>query len=208
MAKDRVRPLKIESPSSGGTETDEEPNSANPNEDYPDVRGVVFQYGEQDEEGNEVEGTYTDDELVYIERDVNGNLIFEDENVGPYTLTVLAESASGGITAAEHPALRQLIHFIDDGPAEGFASGAHKEILPAGDPFPTSIIWWESTAKLQKIVEKIITRTGTGSLIAPNPIVWTMYDTDGVSTLASVSDEITYSGPFELTRTRTLSASG
>jgi hypothetical protein len=113
-------------------------------------------------------------------------------------------SGGGGITEAQHKVLRQLIHFVNDGPAEGFPSGCYREILPAGSPFPTSVIWWESDSKLKKIVEKTITRTGAGSSVAPTPIVWVMYDTDGSTALAELSDAIVYSGPFELSRTRTI----
>ena len=106
------------------------------------------------------------------------------------------------LTPTEHKALRQLIHFIDEGPACGFASGAYKETLPAGNPFPTSVIWWESSSKLQKIVEKTITRTGTGTNVTPTPIVWQMFDTDG-NLLVTLTDVIVYSGVFEISRTRT-----
>lgn len=110
----------------------------------------------------------------------------------------------GGLTENAHKTLRQLIHFIDDGPAEGFTSGAYKEVI--GGAFPTSIIWWESSSKLKKIVEKTITRSGgSATLIAPTPIVWQIYDTDGSTVLATVSDAITYSGAFEVSRTRTIS---
>jgi hypothetical protein len=103
-----------------------------------------------------------------------------------------------------HAAVRHLIHFIDEGPAEGFASGAYKEVI--GGAFPTSVIWWESSSKLKKIVEKIITRSGGGATnVKPTPIVWKVYDTDGSTVLATVSDAITYSGVFETARTRTIS---
>jgi len=108
-------------------------------------------------------------------------------------------SGGGGITEAQHEALRDLIHFISEGPAEGFSSGAFKEVL--GGFFPTTIIWWESSAKLQKIVEKTITRP---TLIKPTPIVWQMYATDGTTVLATVTDVITYSGIREVSRTRTI----
>jgi len=105
-----------------------------------------------------------------------------------------------------HGVVRQLIHFIDEGPGDGFLSGAYKEVLPAASPFPTSVIWWESAAKLKKIVEKTITRTGGGATnVTPTPIVWQVYDTDGTTVLATVSDAITYSGVFETARTRTIS---
>jgi hypothetical protein len=110
--------------------------------------------------------------------------------------------AGGGITADEHKILRQLIHFIDEGPGGGFASGAYKEILPAANPFPTQTIWWESSLKLQKIVEKNITRNANQT---PATIQWKMYDTDGSTVLETVTDTITYSGVFEISRTRSIS---
>ena len=102
---------------------------------------------------------------------------------------------------AQHNALRVLVHLADgSGPMENFASDAFREILPSADPFPTSVIWWESSSKLKKIVEKTITYTG----VFPTTIEWKAYDTDGTSVLATVTDSITYSGPFETSRTRTI----
>lgn len=112
---------------------------------------------------------------------------------------IYISSPGGGITEAQHKVLRQLIHFIDDGPAEGFASGAYKETTPTG-PFPTSEIWWESSAKLKKIVE--LTTTWTGPLITQE--VWKMYATDGSTVIATITDAISYSGVFETSRTRTI----
>jgi hypothetical protein len=110
-----------------------------------------------------------------------------------------------GVETSRHAAIRNLIHFIDDGPAEGFASGAFKETLPAASPFPTSVIWWESSSKLKKIVEKTITRSGGAATnVTPTPIIWKVYDTDGSTVLATVSDAITYSGVFETSRVRTI----
>lgn len=100
-----------------------------------------------------------------------------------------------------HSAIRQLTHLADvGGPFEGFASGAYREMLPASDPFPTSIIWWESSAKTQKIVEKQISYTlGKAK---PTPIVYKVYDIDGTTVLATITDNIYYSGVFELYRER------
>jgi hypothetical protein len=103
-----------------------------------------------------------------------------------------------GISSAQHQALRQLIHFIDDGPANGFASGAYR--VTTGTVFPSAITWWESAALLKKIVEKLITYVGA----FPSSIQWKMYDTDGTTVIATVTDAITYSGPFETSRTRTI----
>jgi hypothetical protein len=109
------------------------------------------------------------------------------------------KSLTGGLTAAEHRALRQLIHFIEDGPAESFASGAYKETTPTG-PFPTSEIWWESSAKLKKIVS--LDTTWTGTKITQE--VWKVYALDGSTVLATVTDSISYTGIFETSRTRTI----
>lgn len=111
-------------------------------------------------------------------------------------------TGGSGLTEAQHRALRQLIHFIDEGPADGFASGAYKETLPAGNPFPASIIWWTSAAKTAKIVEKTITRNSNKT---PSQIQWKMYDVDGTTVLVTVTDAITYANNvFETSRTRTI----
>ncbi|UCH26700.1 MAG: hypothetical protein JSV66_03365 [Trueperaceae bacterium] len=127
-------------------------------------------------------------------------MTFKDvSNPTPKTLTELLAGA-GGLTEEAHKAIRQLIHFINEGPAEGFASGAYKETLPSAAIFPTSVIWWESSSKLKKIVEKTITWTGVNA----TTIEWKMYDTDGSTVLVTVTDAISYSGIFETTRTRTI----
>jgi hypothetical protein len=114
--------------------------------------------------------------------------------------TVKSLTTGSGLTEAAHKVLRQLIHFIDDGPAEGFPSGCYKETLPVGNPFPTSEVWWESSSKLKKIVS--LDTTWTGPLITQE--VWKMYGTDGSTVMATITDAITYSGIFETTRTRTI----
>lgn len=106
----------------------------------------------------------------------------------------------GGITPTQHETLHQLIHFISGGgPATGFASGAVRVILPTGNPFPTSVIWYTDSSQTRKIVEKDITYTG----VVPTTIVWKMYDNAGTTVLNTVTDNITYSnGVFESSRTR------
>lgn len=113
------------------------------------------------------------------------------------------EISSTALTPEQHRTLRQLIHFIDSGPAEGFLSGAFKEVLPEASPFPTSVTWYTNSGKTQKIVEKLITRSGGGATnIAPTPITWVLYDEAGTSVVAKVIDSITYSGVFEFQTTR------
>lgn len=112
-----------------------------------------------------------------------------------------AISATSGFTANEHRSLRQLIHFISEGPADGFTSGAFKETLPAGDPFPTSEIWWTNAGKTDKIVEVTITRNSNKT---PATEQWKMYDTNGITVLATVTDTYSYQGVFETSRVRTI----
>lgn len=107
----------------------------------------------------------------------------------------------GGSIEPQHKTLRDLIHFIDEGPGDGFATGAFKEVLPVGSPFPTSIIWYLDVAKTKKLVEKFITYT---SVAFPSTIKWNMYDYDGVTLIHTVTDTITYSTAFEASRTRAI----
>jgi hypothetical protein len=119
-----------------------------------------------------------------------------------YVQNLIIQGGGGGITPQDHETLRQLIHFIDQGPGDGFASGAFKETLPFGAPFPTSLTWYLDVAKTKKLVEKFITY-GPNKL--PTMIHWNMYDYDGVTIVHTVIDTFTYTGPFEDTRTRTIS---
>lgn len=114
---------------------------------------------------------------------------------GVYSLT----AGGSGINKAQHDILRSLIHFIDNGPAEGFASGAYRETT--GTAFPTAIIWYEDATKAKKIVSKEYTYSGA----FPATITWKVYDTDGSTVLATVTDTLNYSGVFETDRTRTIS---
>lgn len=109
---------------------------------------------------------------------------------------------SAGISETTHRTLRQLIHLAEEGgPFEGFASGAYQETLPAADPFPTSIIWWTDNTKVDKIVEETITYNSNKTIATDE---WKVYDTDGSTVLATVTDTISYTGVFETSRTRTI----
>lgn len=43
MAVDKVKPLKIENPASGGTQTDSFPTETNPAQDYLAAKGIAFE---------------------------------------------------------------------------------------------------------------------------------------------------------------------
>lgn len=118
-----------------------------------------------------------------------------------YVQGQIGSGGGGGLTPFEHQTLRQLIHFIDEGPGDGFASGAFKEVLPNGSPFPTSITWYLDVAKTKKLVEKFVTYNSSHF---PVTIHWNMYDFDGVTIIHTVIDSITYTTAFEHTRTRTI----
>ena len=105
-------------------------------------------------------------------------------------------SATSGITAADHKALLQLIHFIDEGPAEGFSTGATKTVT--GGLFPTQVLWRRADAT--KLVQQDVTWTG----VLPTTVVWRIYAADGTTVLATVTDAITYSGVYEVSRTRSI----
>ena len=107
--------------------------------------------------------------------------------------------SGSGLTADQHRILRQLIHFIDEGPAEGFTTGAYKEITNPG-VFPTAATWYESSSKAKKIVELTVTWTGP----VPTTKEWEVYDTDGVTVIGRVTDTITYSAIFESSRDRVI----
>lgn len=108
-----------------------------------------------------------------------------------------------GITPTQHAELRQLIHLADGvgGPLEGFTTGAYRVITPSGALFPTNITWYASSAMISKIVEKNISYTVFSQ---PATVSWNVYDTDGVTSLAIVTDTIFYSGIFETHRLRTI----
>jgi hypothetical protein len=114
----------------------------------------------------------------------------------------LEVTGGGGLPAAEHKVLRQLIHLAETGPFDGFGSTIYREILPAASPFPTSVTWWETSAKLKKIVEKELTYNASNF---PITIIWRVYDVDGTTPVATSTDLITYSGAFEISRTRSFS---
>ena len=108
-------------------------------------------------------------------------------------------TAASGVTNESHRTLRHLIHFIDDGPGDGFTSGAYREVIDPS-PTPSGMVWWESSSKLKKLVSLDLTWTANRVIEEE----WKIYDTDGSSVLATVTDTINYTGVFETDRTRTI----
>lgn len=132
-----------------------------------------------------------DGEMFYV---TGSGFQFREEGV--------TKSLTGtGISEAQHKALRNLIHFISDGPADGFLTGAYKETLPSANPFPTSLTWWTSVAKTAKIVERLITYNSNKTVLTDQ---WKMYATDGTTVLVTVTDTPAYTGVFETSRVRVI----
>ena len=184
-----VQVAKYESAAFGGSATDnliQGPQEIEPEEDALATAGL---YGAET-------GKNGTDKIVALYRE-GDQWYFEDTNHAGAARQALSDIDLG---TEQHKALRQLIHFIDYGPAEGFASGAFRQTT--GTVFPTAEVWYVNgaTPPAGKIVEKLITWTG----INPTTIQWKMYDTDGSTVLVTVTDTITYSGVFETSRTRAI----
>jgi hypothetical protein len=122
---------------------------------------------------------------------LNGTDFKAKDGVGVFNLR-----SGSGLTPSAHEVLLQLIHFIDEGPAEGFTTGATKTVT--GTVKPTQILWKRADAT--KLVEENITWTGN----VPTTIEWKIYAADGSTVLATVTDTISYSGIFETGRTRAI----
>jgi hypothetical protein len=100
------------------------------------------------------------------------------------------------VTSENHEAIRQLIHFIEDGPTTGDTIRREN----TGTVFPTAIVWYHTVNTVEvKLVEKLITWTG----VNPTTIVWKLYD-DSETLLVTITDAISYTGVFETGRTRVI----
>ena len=146
--------------------------------------------GESDEEGLILSDEGVNPTVVGEFRR-NGNDHLAKDGTGVFNLR-----SGSGLTPAAHEVLLQLIHFIDEGPAEGFTTGATKLVI--GGVFPSQILWKRADAT--KLVEQNV----TWAQAKPATIQWKMYAADGSTVLATVTDTITYSGAFETGRTRTI----
>lgn len=190
MPIDRVIPIKQETDTVGDSADAVEwfNTPAQRNEDALDVRGVY------------VQNDSSNDGTVLITRDASNNMTFTDGVVGTtYTLTELAAGGGGGMTESSHKALRDLIHFIDEGPADGFTSGAYRTTTYSG-PFITQIRWWTSAAQTASIVRLDITYNANKTIATE---VWRMYASDGTTVTLTLTDTYAYSGILETSRTRT-----
>lgn len=146
--------------------------------------------------------------VINIVYGYNQSLNNFDFNSLRLSVTIPTSSTNGGggggtpVTPDLHEALRQAIHFIDEGPGDGFETGAYKVTSPSPSVFPTNITWYLNESMAQKLVEKNIVWAGS----VPTNITWEIYNPDGITVAHTVSDVITYKNRiFESTRVRTIS---
>ena len=143
--------------------------------------------GASDEEGIVLESTSPSTQEGEMRYNAGGFTFYD--SLGEFD----PRTGGGGISAAQHKALRDLVHFVD-GPADGFTSGTYFEQLPSGDPFPTSGIWYTDNTKTDKTYN-------ANKTVATE--VWKMYDTDGSTVLVTLTDTYSYSGIVVSTVDRT-----
>lgn len=136
MAIDRVHPLKLEDPATGGDQTDQFPTELNPLEDHIECAGLVL-----DDLSNR-------DEAVRIYRDGDDMKFMDVNNPTPSTLSDLLV---GGVTEEQHRLLPSSNHWIDQ--------DSYDEITRSGGK-TTQVVTWDSPLKTRKIREEVITRTG------------------------------------------------
>ena len=78
----------------------------------------------------------------------------------------------------------------------------YRELLPAADPFPTQVIWYTNSGKTIKLVEKNYTYDAQNNV---TQILLRIYDATTLNTvLRTITDTVTLSGPFEVSRSRTI----
>jgi len=140
-----------------------------------------------------------DDAAALSLQDVLFEAGYEFISTDPVTPPI-ADFIPDTVTPPRHKALRDLIHFIDEGgPADGFASGAVEQVLTPG-PFPTGTIWWTNAGMTERIVDQTVVYNPNRTIATS---VWRMYDTDGTTVLVTLTDTFAYTGLFATARTRT-----
>jgi len=166
MAVDRVKPLKLESPETGGVETDDFPTSLDTSEDFVDCRGVAIQ------------NDTSDDDVVLVSRDVSGNLTLQDAVTSLKTLAQLA--AGTGMTEEQHRVLDQLVHDLAENYFEEYTYSSGNV---------TNVTTWETSGKLKKIREEQYTYS-SGKV---SQAVTIQYDGSG-NEVERLTETYTYSG--------------
>ena len=156
-------------------------------------------------------------EVIY--RNVGGNATFVESSdyrsasqvpsIGTSTLPatsvtyvptgdISSTTVQGAISELDSEAVKydDLITFIDQGPVDSYATGATK--TTTGGAFPTEILW--KRADGTNLVKQTITYTG----VLPTTVKWELYAVNGTTITRTVTDTVTYSGAYEVSRTRSI----
>lgn len=187
---DRVRAFKIETPAEGGTQSDDGMTEVDIGQDYLDCLGVTMQ----------LPGAIarTSDAAVSVDRAADSSLRFTDVPSGVLKMTQMLTSASG--KPGSHNAVADVVHWLHDGPGDGFASGARCVVTGSGI-MPSKVTWYASSAVgAPKLYEVTITYQG----VLPATKTMVLY-VAGVA-VRTVTDTYTFpNGPFYPQRDRTWS---
>lgn len=172
---DKVQPLKLEDSSTGGEEIDQFPTALNPQEDYIECVGIVF------------DDALNRDEEVKVYRDGDNLKFVDSSNPTPHTLSDLL---AGGMSEETHRQLDQLTHEVDE--------SSYDEITRVSGKV-TGITVWTNSSKELKIREYLVSRTG-GKV---SQLVTKQYDGTGTLKETLTEDFTRTSGKVtSITRTR------
>lgn len=172
--------MKLETPVEGGNQTDMWPVEVNPNQDGVDCNALFLQ------------STSSADSRVYVDRDsADQGIRFTEPTVGVKKLNRLVSNSLSDTQS--HQALLDIIHFLDDGPGDGWASGAVR-VRTGTAPNAGGWVWYTSTAQTARIIDCTITYTG--SSIVPATKVWRLYAANGTTVIRTVTDTYTWTGPI------------
>jgi hypothetical protein len=186
MPYDQVRVLKIECPAEGGTQTDFAPTELNPFQDAPVVPAIYVQ---------NTAGT-TLDRAAFVDRN-SADLRLTDANAGTKNAQDLVTRVLGGV--ASHASLLDIVHFLDEGPGDGWGSGANLRVTRTG-PLLATKTWYTSTANTAVPIIQVAYTYLTGTPLLGTK-TWKLYNAAGV-VVRTLTDTITYSGVLVASVTR------
>lgn len=174
---DRNRSLKLED-SVGGSSTDMTPTETAPNSDGLDARAYFAQ--------NDTSA----DSAVYLSR-TGANLTLTDAVAGTKNAVDLVSRVLGATSA--HASLLDIQHLLgDEGPGDGWASGANMRTVYSG-PLLTSRTWYASSSASAAPIVRYAVTYKTGTPLAATQ-TWTLYTISG-AVYRQVVDTLTWAGP-------------
>ena len=175
---DRVRPLVLEQPATGGSQLDMTPTEVDPTQDGVDARAFFAQNGT------------SADSTAYMSRS-GGNLTLTDASAGTKNAQDLVSRVQGAV--AYHAGLIDLIHYLDEGPADAYASGCVLKVVRNG-PLLTSRTWYTSASQSAPAIVSVAYTYKTGTPL-PATKTWVVYTVTG-TVARTLVDTFTWTGPL------------